>query len=230
MSKNYLYTITAVVALSGLTIGSLPMAAVVHAQGADTSEQAGTVITIPIDKVVRGDSASENEVGARDIANGEYQVRVVSMNQESVHPDSDIIIRSGDSEVAVRDVESGAFKEGTAEGSLNVTDGKVAVYVKLGADKVFSGGVRVTLEAVEQPPKAPEEPEFPVTPEEPVTPEVPETPEEPEAPKPETPVGKGETPKEIPSTGPAAIVSGVLGASSLAYAIQAYIRSRRILP
>lgn len=81
-------------------------------------------------------------------------------------------------------------------------------------------------------PPAPEEPEVPVTPEEPVTPEVPETPvtpEEPEAPKPETPVGKGETPKEIPSTGPGAALSAILGAGSLAGATSAYLRSRRLV-
>lgn len=65
----------------------------------------------------------------------------------------------------------------------------------------------------------------PPTPEEPEEPEVPETPETPETP--EQP--KKETPKELPSTGPAELVAGIIGASSLAGATSAYLRSRRSL-
>lgn len=60
----------------------------------------------------------------------------------------------------------------------------------------------------------------PPTPEEPEEPEVPETPEQPETPT-------KEVPKELPSTGPAEVFAGIVGASSLAGATSAYIRSRR---
>lgn len=84
-----------------------------------------------------------------------------------------------------------------------------------------------------------------ITPEEPTeeTPPVVVTPveEEPEAETPvetpETPAEepnedktpKSETPKELPSTGPASIAAGLLGASSLGYGAYAYAQSRRNL-
>lgn len=68
--------------------------------------------------------------------------------------------------------------------------------------------------------KKPEEPKPPVTPEEPKepTPEVPETPEE----------GKGgETPAQLPETGPASLIAQILGIGATAGAGIAYWRSRQ---
>lgn len=62
----------------------------------------------------------------------------------------------------------------------------------------------------------------PLIPVEPQTPEEPKKPETPEAPKPEVP-------KELPSTGPGAVLSAILGTGALAGASHAYLRSRRFL-
>jgi len=107
-----------------------------------------TDVVIPIDQVVRGQSGEvhllvEVPVTA-DVVGLSCPVHAVSDNQQSVHPDSDLIIRSGPSEVVLEDVESEAFVQITAEGSLTLAE-TVSVWVRLGPDRVFSGGLTVTI-------------------------------------------------------------------------------------
>lgn len=107
-----------------------------------------TDVVIPIDQVVRGQSGEEHllvEVPLdEDMFGLSCPVHAVSDNQESVHPDSDLIIRSGASEVVLEDVESEAFVHITAEGNLTLAE-TVSVWVRLGPDRVFSGGLTVTI-------------------------------------------------------------------------------------
>lgn len=184
----------------------LPVYATAQAQTASTAT--ANKIEIPVETVIWGAKGSEHKLDTRNIANGEYKLTVEAVNQSSEHPDSDIIVRSGQSELTVKDVERKAFAHETAEGTLDVTGGKVTVYVKLGADKVFSGGVKVILTYVppETPPEIPEEPEVP---------------EEPEALEPEV------LPETLPVTGPGSMVAAVATLSTLGGYLGHRLFSRR---
>lgn len=159
------------------------------------------VISVPHGTVKHGDKDSIHELASKNVVNGEYKVTVKSTNQSSVHPNSDIFVKSNGRTISVADVESKEFVEKTAEGTLYVTDGKVTVSVKLGQDKVFSGGVDIVLTKV-------------------VTPK-------PEEPKKEEP--KAVAPAELPKTGTGAMLSAVAGVSALGYSVHAYASSRRAL-
>lgn len=201
------------------TLAVVPHMASAATHNAEVAAQSGRVIELPVATSGEGHPDSETVVSTAHVPNGEYSVQVVSLNQESVHPGTDMIVRSGNDQVVVEDVESEAFKEATASGTLEVRDGEVSLVVRIGSDGVFSGGMKVVMNEVTPPPIVPETPETPETPEVPV---VPEQPEAPEAPK-----KAMEAPKQIPSTGPGAALSAIVGASALAGASHAYLRSLR---
>lgn len=191
-------------------------------------EDVNKSIHIPVETVAWGDKGSVKVLETKNVANGEYTVKVKSMNQESVHPDSDIIVRSNGSEVAVYDVESQAFVEEEADGTLKVTDGKVTVSIRFGKDKVFSGGVKVTLTAVCEPEPEDVCPNVDGIQEEVpegyevdeqgncIVPEEPEDPEEPEEPKEEPKVSSKVT--KLPSTGAGSVATIFTATSGLGYA------------
>lgn len=161
-------------------------------------------IAIPVNTVIWGKpQGSEHKLGSTDVKNGEYKLTVKAINQDSVHPDTDIIVRSSGSELVVKDVERKAFGQETADGTLTVSDGKVDVYVKLGQHKVFSGGVCVVLTLV------PEEP--PVTP-----PEEPAAEVEPQV-----------LPAVLPAAGPGAMVVAVATLSTAGGYVGHYLANRR---
>lgn len=149
-------------------------------------------ITIPVKTIVRGPKDSEHKLGTVEAQDGEYKLTVIAINQGSVHPNNDIIVRSGESELTVKDVERRAFGQETASGTLQVTDGKVSAYVKLGKDKVFSGGVCLVLTYL--PPQQPEEPK------------------EPKQSKEEDHVAE---PQVLPAAGPGAVVAAVATLSTV---------------
>lgn len=217
MVKKTLLVASAALVLTATTAMSAPSIALA-AHNDNHSSQSVAPITLPVTTWGQGQPGSEKIMSTTDVPNGEYKVHIKSMNQESVHPGTDMIVRSGNDQVEVKDVESEAFKEATADGTLDVQDGKVSLVVRIGEDGGFSGGMKVTLTKVTPPPVIPETPEEPEKPEVPETPEEPETPKEPKAP---------EAPKELPSTGPGAVVSAIIGTSALAGAGHAYLRSRR---
>jgi hypothetical protein len=105
-------------------------------------------IEIPINRVTSGREGQERTLAIRNVPNGEYDVSVVATGQEATHPGSDIIVRSNSSEVVIEDVSNDTFTEETAEGTLTVSNGIVRIYVKLGSDAMFSGGVSVILTPV----------------------------------------------------------------------------------
>lgn len=184
-------------------------------------------IEIPVSTHKKGKAGSEISLLSKEVKNGTYTVKVVSMNQQSVHPNSDIIIRSGDSKVVVTDVESKSFQEKTAEGKLEVTGNKVQVSVKLGKDGAFSGGVKVVLTEVKA-----AQPEQPKEAEKPEVKPVEAKPEAEQKPETEDTPGKGEgeeVPAELPQTGPAAILSGMVGASALGLGAHSWLSSRKAI-
>lgn len=213
-------TITTV-GVSAVLIGAVVTTNPVFAQNtssttATSEQQADKTISIPVDTVKRGDDGSIHELVVKNIQNGTYSVAVKALNQSSVHPNSDIILQSGDSIVTVTDVEREKFLEETGEGSLVVENGKVVISVKLGEDKVFSGGVNVELtEVVEQEPEEVEvkEDEAEATPKEVVEDDATE----------ETPVA------ELPQTGAGAIIGSLIGTGALGYGVHAWLNSRRAL-
>ncbi len=145
--KNITLSI-AVVSLMAFSVmtATMPVSAAENTPAASTT--ANDSISIPITSHVRGDAGSEHTLATKTVANGEYTVKVVARNQGSIHPNSDIIVRSGTSSVSVLDVERISNSLTNGDGKLTVADGKVVVSLKLGADKVFSGGVDVVLTPV----------------------------------------------------------------------------------
>jgi LPXTG-motif cell wall-anchored protein len=111
--------------------------------------QEQAVVEIPLDTVVRGESGSEHLLATESIApedaGRECRVAAEGVNNESTHPNTDLVVRSGGSEVVVPDVEREPdVRTEAAETIVLGTD--VSVFVRLGADGVFSGGLLVTIE------------------------------------------------------------------------------------
>ena len=72
-------------------------------------------------------------------------VAAEGINQESVHPNSDLLVRSGGGEVALLDVERAPNVRTEATGTLTLgTD--VSVFVRLGPDGLFLGGLVLTID------------------------------------------------------------------------------------
>jgi hypothetical protein len=121
--------------------------------------QGGSVIEIPLDTVVRGEPGSVHQLTSVPVAAGdvgrECTVAAEGINNESVHPNSDLLVRSGNSEVVIPDVERAPNVRTEASGTL-VLGSEVSVAVRLGADGVFSGGgVVMTLDCPEPPAEGP---------------------------------------------------------------------------
>lgn len=178
-------------------------------------------ITIPVSTVVWGDKGSEHKLGSANAENGEYKLTVKAINQDSVHPDSDIIVRSNGSELIVKDVERKAFGQDTADGTLTVSDGKVTAYVKLGKDKVFSGGVCVILTQIPQ-----EDPKCTIPGKEEFSPEDEECRENPEEPTPEVEEPQV-LPEVLPAAGPGAMVVAIATLSTVGGYAGHYLATRR---
>lgn len=104
---------------------------------------------IPLDTIERGEEGSEHllateEVPAEDVGR-ECEVVAEGANNHSVHPNTDLLVRSGDSEVEMLDVEQES--EGTIEATDTlVLDTEISVLVRFGPDEVFSGGLVVALD------------------------------------------------------------------------------------
>lgn len=91
-------------------------------------------ITIPITTVLRGEPGTLFLVGeAPAPAGAECVAELEGRNNKSTHPDSDILVGP----VTFTDVENGTFQ---AAGLTFISDGTNRVYVRLGADGVFSAG------------------------------------------------------------------------------------------
>lgn len=113
------------------------------------------IFDIPLDTVERGDEGTELLLATEGIptedVGRECDVSAESANNSSVHPNTDLIVRSGGSEVEIVDVEQEADGTMEATGTL-VLDSEVSVLVRFGPDEVFSGGMVVTLDCPTPPP------------------------------------------------------------------------------
>jgi hypothetical protein len=95
---------------------------------------AAETIEIPITTVLRGDPGQVFPIGTVPAQPGDECVaQLEARNNESIHPDSDILVGS----VTFFDVEDRAFQ---AAGFTFIATGPIDVAVRLGADGVFSAG------------------------------------------------------------------------------------------
>jgi LPXTG-motif cell wall-anchored protein len=106
-------------------------------------------IVVPIDDIEAGPVGSTVIVGTADVG-PEFQnvpciATAIVRNQESEHPNNDLIISSGDDTIVIPDVESLAFE--TTEYQLPIVLGEtVTVSLRFGADGYFSGGIDVQFD------------------------------------------------------------------------------------
>jgi hypothetical protein len=87
------------------------------------------------------------------LVGGTCEVEVIGENNQSVHPNSDVLIASGN-EVIAADVERAAGSVTTPAGTLELDD-TITVRVRLGSDGVFSGGLLSVNFACTPPPPPP---------------------------------------------------------------------------
>ncbi len=118
-----------------------------------TSSSAGAqefvLVSVPVGTVVRGPAGSLNLIAEvappADLVGMTCTARSEAENQESVHPDNNIIVGSNGSQIVIPNIESapGQITPGTGELTLGAT---VRVELELGPDGVSSGGFVVVLD------------------------------------------------------------------------------------
>jgi LPXTG-motif cell wall-anchored protein len=131
--------------VSGIAVGNVE---------AGSRQQAETIITVPLDTVVRGPAGSIHLVDEQSTPAGlvgsTCPGTVTVTNQRSEHPNSDLIIASGATVVTVPDVEALAFASRVTNFTLTL-GATIAVQVRLGPDEVFSGGLAVVIDCTAPP-------------------------------------------------------------------------------
>lgn len=115
----------------------------------------GFSLDIPIDTVIRDDPNGPvgviHHLDTRSVPS-EFQgqectARSVGLNQESAHPDNDLIISSGGTEVVIPDVESDPAATVDAQGTL-ILGSDVVVNLRMGPDHTFSAGLIVEIRCI----------------------------------------------------------------------------------
>lgn len=79
-----------------------------------------------------------------ELVGATWDVAAIAGNQESVHPDNDLIVSSGQDSLVLEDVEGEAFLERTSAGSMTLRS-QITVTLMMGQDEVFSGGITVEV-------------------------------------------------------------------------------------
>lgn len=111
----------------------IPVNTVVPEDPSDRPGEEGSVHLLATKPVAEEDVGR----GCNVVADGE--------NNSSVHLGTDLLVRSGDSEVVLEDVEREPNVITEADGTLTL-DTEVSVSVRLGPDGIFSGGLVVSLD------------------------------------------------------------------------------------
>lgn len=134
-------------------LGMALVSVVVMATGASAQDE----VVIPIDTIVRAAPGSITLLATATIPPelvGYSCVTVaVASNQDSVHPNNDLIIESNGTKVEVLDVEANPYADTPATGSLTLGT-TATVSLRMGPGGVFSGGLDVILDAECTPPPA----------------------------------------------------------------------------
>ncbi len=132
---------------------------------------------IPIDTVVRAPEGSYTvlaDVETPEELVGSSCVSIaVAGNQESVHPNNDLIIETGNTSVTLADVEREPGVNTPAAGEVTLGE-RVKVTLHMGSDEVFSGGLVIVIGSNCTPPTTVPPTTTPPTTEPPVEPVVPE--------------------------------------------------------
>ena len=210
-------TLIAAAMVMATSVGVASAPAAVYAQTNTNQSQTTTApVEFEVRGIMRGPQGSLQEMKTVDVPNGKYDVKLTFTNQHSVHPDTNIVVASGDSSVKVENVEKVRNGETKNAGTLNVTNGKVTVSTQMGPDKISSGRITVVMTPVEEP-KKPEAPK-----------EEPKAPAKVESAK-DVKEDVKEVPATIPETGVAGLASGAIALGSLAYSANLYLQSRRNL-
>lgn len=123
-----------------------------------TSAAFAAEFDIPIDTVVYAPEGSYTVIAdvetPAELVGSSCVSIAVAANQESVHPNNDLIIETGESSVTLSDVERepGATTPASGEVTLGA---RVKVTLHMGSDEVFSGGVVIVIGSNCTPPTPP---------------------------------------------------------------------------
>lgn len=109
----------------------------------------GYLVDIPIDTVVRAPEDSKTLLATVDVPaefQGQMCVASAASNNDSIHPDNDLLVESGSDSVVIPDVER-TDQQITIPGEGSLTLGsQLTVSLLMGPDKVFSAGITVTVD------------------------------------------------------------------------------------
>ncbi|HWL49186.1 MAG TPA: LPXTG cell wall anchor domain-containing protein [Acidimicrobiia bacterium] len=113
------------------------------------AQTTGFSVVIPLDTVVYipwdSNRVLATEPVPEEFAGMSCGVSGISRNQDSVHPDNDLIIGSGASEVILENVEDEPGETLHAAGTL-VLGAEVTVTLHMGPDAIFSAGIDVVID------------------------------------------------------------------------------------
>jgi hypothetical protein len=113
------------------------------------ASHAYTQISIPVETVIEAPEGSTTELAAQPVPEGfadhMCEVRAHAENQESTHPDNDLVVESGSSSVLLRNVEAEPGQVVEADQMLELGD-VITVSLIMGPDEVFSAGIEVIVE------------------------------------------------------------------------------------
>jgi LPXTG-motif cell wall-anchored protein len=116
------------------------------------AQTTGFSVVIPLDTVVYipwySTRLLATEPVPEEFAGHSCGVSGISRNQDSVHPDNDLIIGSGASEVILENVEDEPGETLHAAGTL-VLGTQVTVTLRMGPDAIFSAGIDVVVDCTE---------------------------------------------------------------------------------
>ncbi len=114
------------------------------------------LITVNVDSVAYGNEGDLILVGSAvipsDVVGETCLIKGESVNQESVHPNNDLIIVVGDQTLVVEDVE-GLADQVTEVDEFEQIGSTLEVYLRFGPDGVTSGGYVVTVDCSVEPPE-----------------------------------------------------------------------------
>jgi hypothetical protein len=114
-----------------------------------SAQTTGFSVMIPLDTVVYIPWDSNRLLATEPVpdqfAGQNCGVSGISRNQDSVHPDNDLIVRSGASEVTLENVEDEPGETLHAAGTLTLGS-EVTVTLHMGPDAIFSAGIDVIID------------------------------------------------------------------------------------
>lgn len=114
-----------------------------------TAALAAPTIVIPIDTVVRAPAGSVTRLAEADVPPNLVGFNCTGFataeNQDSVHPNNDLILTSGGTTAVLPDVEGTPYEISVATGTLLLGE-TITVDLLMGPDGVFSGGMEIVID------------------------------------------------------------------------------------